>query len=56
MADAPEREPGLERLDVLIGGWELEVILRIHLDAAENKGGLLAARLLPTVHRKLQPR
>ena len=29
MADEPEREPGLERLDVFIGSWELEVILPI---------------------------
>jgi hypothetical protein len=29
MADEPEREPGLERLDVFIGSWELEVIVPI---------------------------
>jgi len=29
MADEPEREPGLERLDVFVGSWELEVILPI---------------------------
>jgi hypothetical protein len=28
MTDEPEREPGLERLDVFIGSWELKVILR----------------------------